>query len=83
MSAAKGDTGTPCFVDACRDNLEPDLRPWKTKGRPLTKMDFLGFLHEIDTQVCTTHHSVVLGCVFVTKLGQGSRFGAVLGAVPP
>ncbi|PNW79812.1 hypothetical protein CHLRE_08g367750v5 [Chlamydomonas reinhardtii] len=33
-----------------RDNLEPDLRPWKTKGRPLTKMDFLGFLHEIDTQ---------------------------------
>ncbi|KXZ50192.1 hypothetical protein GPECTOR_17g829 [Gonium pectorale] len=33
-----------------RDNLEPDLRPWRQLGRPLTRLDFLDFLYQIDTQ---------------------------------
>lgn len=33
-----------------RDNLEPDLRPWRAKGRKLTSRDFLDFLHQIDTE---------------------------------
>ncbi|GLI63234.1 hypothetical protein VaNZ11_006123 [Volvox africanus] len=32
-----------------RDNLEPDLRPWRQLGRALTRMDFLNFLAEINT----------------------------------
>ncbi|EFJ50159.1 hypothetical protein VOLCADRAFT_103989 [Volvox carteri f. nagariensis] len=32
-----------------RDNLEPDLRPWRQLGRPLTRLDLLNFLHEIDS----------------------------------
>lgn len=34
---------------ACRDNLEPDLAPWRRRG-PLRVRHLLDFMHEIHTQ---------------------------------
>ncbi|KAG2482883.1 hypothetical protein HYH03_018226 [Edaphochlamys debaryana] len=33
-----------------RNNLEPDLLPWRRLGRPLRVMDLLDFMHQINTE---------------------------------